>query len=125
MEKAKQKELAKINSVVDTFMVVMSEASGVGLGATANLEKSPSGTNAGETPGKSGENAANEKSEPKETVKGTIFDDKMVFRQGTRRHTVKHDLSGVIFDLEQENQALQSPKILEILERLKEIKKHL
>lgn len=63
--------------------------------------------------------------ESKDTTKGTIFDDKMVFRHGQRRHTVKHDLAGVIYDLEQENQALQNSAIQAILERLKDIKQSL
>lgn len=63
--------------------------------------------------------------ENKDTVKGTIFDDKMVFRHGQRRHTVKHDLAGVIYDLEQENKTLKNSAIQAILERLKDIKQSL
>ena len=64
-------------------------------------------------------------SKAKETVKGTIFDDKVGFKTHPKRPNVRQELVGIIDDLEAENTFLQSQGVLAILERLKELKKHL
>lgn len=61
----------------------------------------------------------------KESVKGTIFDDKIGFKSQPKRPNLRQELGGIIEELEAENSVLQNDRLLTILDRLKDLKKHL